>query len=96
MTEPLTDQDVKHYFDAGLAGLRVQADGGNAAIGSRLASREMFEGRLTGRRMDQGEPPWQWLEVGELTLHPDEFTEACVWCELSYIYPIDPVRSGGI
>ncbi len=96
MTHADVDDGLVRYFDAELAGLRVQADGGNAAIGSRLASREMFEGRLTGRRIDEGNPPWQWLEVGELTLHPDEFTDASVWCELSYIYPLEPVRAGGI
>jgi hypothetical protein len=86
--------DTRRYFDAALAGLRVQADGGNAAIGGRHASREMFEGKLTGRRMDVGDPPWQWLEIAELTLRPDDFHEPSVWCELSYIYPLDAPPGG--
>ena len=96
MSQSESTDGIVQYFDETLAGLRVQADGGNAAVGSRLASRETFAGRLTGRRMDEGNPPWQWLEVGELTERPDDFTDDCVWCELSYIYPLEPVRAGGI
>lgn len=86
-----TDQaaDARYYFDETVAGKRVQADGGNAAIGSRLGSRDMFEGSLTGRRMDQGDPPWRWLEVGSLTDKPAEFTDEAVWCEESYVYYLD-------
>jgi hypothetical protein len=88
MTSELADQaeSLKYYFDAAIVGMRVQADGGNAAIGSRLASRETFEGRLTGQRMDEGDPPWRWLEIGELTGKPEGFGEDSVWCEESYIY----------
>lgn len=78
------------YFDGAIAGVRVQADGGNAEVGSRFASREMFEGCLTGRRMNVGDPPWRWLEIGELTAKPADFGEDFVWCEVSYIYPMDP------
>ena len=77
---------LKYYFDPHIAGVHVQADGGNAAVGSRLASRETFEGTLTGQRMDEGDPPWRWLEIGDLTGKPDEFGDESVWCEESYIY----------
>ncbi len=89
------DGDRKYYFDPGIVGRRVQADGGNAAIGSRLASRETFEGTLTGKRMDQGEPPWRWLEIGLLTSKPAEFGDETVWCEESYIYVLDAPAERG-
>ena len=82
------DSSQRYYFDPSIAGKRVQADGGNAAVGSRLASRESFEGTLTGRRMDEGDPPWRWFEIGMLVEKPDDFREESVWCEESYIYPL--------
>ena len=81
--------DTNYFFDPLVAGRQVQADGGNAEIGSRLGSREMFEGTLSGRRMDQGDPPWRWLEIGDLTVKPAEFTGGSVWCEESYVYFIE-------
>ena len=83
------------YFDEAIAGRRVKADGGNEATdlthGGKfaVASREMFEGRLTGRRLDQGDPPWRWLEIGDLSEKPDTFDAETVWCEESYIYFIE-------
>jgi hypothetical protein len=87
--------DAVVYFDDSIAGKRVQADGGaeatDAAHGGKfaVASREMFEGRLTGRRLDQGDPPWRWLEIGDLTDKPAHFEDETVWCEESYVYFID-------
>ena len=92
------DGDVRVYMDPAIEGLRVQADGGSEAVdvthGGRVAhaSREMFEGTLTGRRLDQGDPPWRWLEIGGLTEKPAGFEEASVWCEESYIYYLDRKR----
>ena len=36
--------------------------------------------------MDEGDPPWRWLEIGHLTAKPEGFGEDSVWCEESYIY----------
>ena len=77
------------YFDSRLAGRRVEADGGSEAIGAQHGSREMFEGTLTGRRLDQGDPPWRWLEIGDLSEKPAGFEDDMVWCEESYIYFLD-------
>jgi hypothetical protein len=83
------------YFDDAIAGKRVQADGGAEAVEAEhgakfaVASREMFEGRLTGRRLDQGDPPWRWLEIGDLTDKPDHFDGETVWCEESYVYYVE-------
>ncbi len=83
------------YRDPALEGRRVQADGGSEAIdrahGGKIAhaSRDMFEGVLTGRRMDDGDPPWRWLEIGQLTDKPSGFADQTVWCEESYVYFLD-------
>jgi hypothetical protein len=83
------------YFDASIAGRRVAADGGNEATEAQhggkfaVASRETFEGVLTGRRMDEGDPPWRWLEIGDLREKPEGFESETVWCEESYIYELD-------
>ena len=80
------------YFDAAIAGMRVAADGGNEAVEAQhggkfaVASRETFEGRLTGRRLDEGDPPWRWLEIGDLADKPEGFESGTVWCEESYVY----------
>jgi hypothetical protein len=90
MTPKLDSENASqhYYFDSSVAGIRVQADGGNAAIGSRLASRETFEGELTGWRMDEGNPPWKWFEIGALVDKPPGFSAESVWCEETYIYRI--------
>jgi hypothetical protein len=74
------------YFDPSIAGKRVLADGGGEVPGTGTGAREVYAGTLTGRRMDQGDPPWRWLELGELTEKPEGFTEPLVWCEESYTY----------
>jgi hypothetical protein len=90
-----TQRSEEVYFDAAIAGRRVAADGGNEATEAEhggkfaVASREMFEGVLTGRRLDQGDPPWRWLEIGELREKPAGFDAPTVWCEESYIYDLD-------
>lgn len=89
------ESDVTVYFDTALAGRRVQADGGadvsDYASGDRVskASRESFEGTLTGKRLDQGDPPWRWVEIGNLTEKPNTFDGESVWCEESYVYFLD-------
>ena len=76
--------------DPGLRGKVVEADGGTTLeLNSNFASRASFKGTLTGRRLKHGNPPWNWLEIGYLTLKPDDFEEEFVWCEESYIYDID-------
>lgn len=87
--------DETTWFDPSLLGRGVTADGGaefkDAAHtgGYAVASRESFKGRLTGWRLDQGDPPWRWLEIGDLVDKPQDFDSATVWCEESYIYFLD-------
>ncbi|MEE8337709.1 MAG: hypothetical protein V3R95_06590 [Dehalococcoidia bacterium] len=77
------------YHDASVAGRRVQADGGGPVGDGMVGSRESFEGTLTGRRMAQGDPPWRWLEVGDLTEKPEGFDAHFVWCDEMFVFFID-------
>ena len=77
------------FHDPDAAGRRVQADGGGWVPGTQFGSRASFEGTLTGRRMEQGDPPWRWMEIGQLTDAPEAHPDAFVWCEESYIFLLD-------
>ena len=88
--EKSNNANVDITVDFNLSGKVVEADGGaTLEVNSNFASRASFKGTLTGRRLQQGNPPWNWLEIGSLTLKPDDFKEEFVWCEESYIYDID-------
>lgn len=76
-------------FDESLVGQRVEADGGAHVPGTQFGYRATFEGTLTGRRLEQGDPPWRWLELGDLTEKPEDFDDATVWCEESFVYVED-------
>ena len=76
----LDDHDTDVSFDTLLAGKRAEADGGSHVPGTNFAARQSFTGTLTGRRMSQGDPPWQFLELGALTEKPEGFEPECVWC----------------
>ena len=91
MSENNTNEENKSSLDitidVELKGKVVEADGGaNLEVNSNFASRASFKGTLTGRRLRQGDPPWIWLEIGNLTVKPEGFEEEFVWCEESYIY----------
>lgn len=93
--ESFSDGEVRIYFDQTLAGRPVEADGGsdasNAAQGDEVSrlSRETFEGTLTGRRFEQGTPPWKFMEIGSLTKNSGGSESDTVWCEESYVYFMD-------
>ena len=87
--EGATDGSLRIWEDPAIRGRRVQADGGEAVPGTGAGYRATFEGRLTGRRLAQGDPPWSWFELGELTDAPADFESTYVWCEESYIYFLD-------
>jgi|TARA_B110000438_G_scaffold20631_1_gene18825 hypothetical protein len=75
--------------DPELTGRHVEADGGTQVGNTNFASRAEFEGILTGRKIVQGDPPWYWLEIGQLSVKPDDFEDEFVWCEESYVYSLD-------
>ncbi|PZC45077.1 MAG: hypothetical protein DK306_001613 [Chloroflexi bacterium] len=84
------DHDAKRvYFDETIAGLTVEADGGHEIPGFQHGVRESFRGALTGRRLDQGDPPWRWVEIAELTNKPEDFQDRAVWCEETFVFPVD-------
>ena len=76
-------------LDSELVGKNVEADGGTQVGNTNFASRAAFEGVLTGRKIVQGDPPWYWLEIGQLSVKPDDFEDEFVWCEESYVYSLD-------
>lgn len=86
MAGPSRSQQTRISHDPALAGRRAQADGGAAVPGGQVGSRETFEGTLTGRRLEQGDPPWRWLELGDLTEKPEDFGAQFVWVDEEYVY----------
>ena len=90
--QDLADQDVSITFDESLVGRSVEADGGAPVAGGMAGFRATFTGRLTGRRLAQGDPPWLWLELGDLTEAPEDFGSAHVWVDEAYVYYLDEER----
>ena len=82
-------ESMQIALDPELAGRHVEADGGSQVGNTNFASRAEFEGILTGRKIVQGNPPWYWLEIGQLSVKPDNFEDEFVWCEKSYVYFLD-------
>ncbi len=83
---PAPSDAIRVSFDEALAGRRAEADGGAHVEGTQFGFRAEFEGTLTGRRLVQGDPPWHWLELGDLTGKPEDFADSTVWCEESFVY----------
>ena len=73
-------------YDASVAGKRAEADGGSHVPGTNFAARQSFAGLLTGRRMTQGDPPWEFLEMGDFTENPEGFEHNVVWCHEGDVY----------
>ena len=76
------------WFDAALAGKRVLADGGAELPTGGAAFRDSYEGVLTGRRFEEGDPPWRWLEIGQLANRPEGSEDEVVWCEEGFVYHV--------
>jgi len=94
--EFVSDEDqLKVYFDPVLQGLRATCEGGEPASGvSKLAGRETYIGLLTGRWLEEGDPPWRWLELRVDQRTPDSNVElgTMVWCEESFVFLEGDVR----
>ena len=84
--ESSDERDAELSFDESLAGRRAEADGGSHVPGTNFAARQAFAGTLTGRRMSQGDPPWHFLELGDLTEKPEGFGHDRVWCHEGDVY----------
>ena len=83
------DPSPRIYVDQAIAGLAVEADGGHQIPGFQHGVRESFRGALSGRRLDHGDPPWRWVEIVDLTEKPEHFEDRAVWCEETFVYPLD-------
>ena len=73
-------------FDEALAGKRAECDGGGLALGGRYAAAQEFTGTLTGQFYDEGDPPWRWYLMIDLTRKPEDFPSDAVWCESESIF----------
>jgi hypothetical protein len=80
---------VRAGFDAGLAGRAAECDGGMAVPGTHLVARAEFAGVLTGEFVDQGDPPWRWLLLADLTRKPEGWPGAAVWCDSGSVFLVD-------
>lgn len=91
MTDSPDSSEIEYTitFDASLVGRRVEADGGSEAVGMKHGGREQYEGALTGRRLSQGDPPWTFLELGDLIDKPADLQQDTVWCDEAYVYFLD-------
>ena len=67
--------------------------GGPAGPGLGFGSRATYVGRLSGRRMLFGDPPWSWLELDEITERSDgaDGDEGDrVWCDEGNVFLHEP------
>jgi hypothetical protein len=73
-------------FDPAMAGKLAECDGGGPLEGTLLAVRQEFAGTLTGEYFDQGDPPWRWYRMVDLSRKPDGWAWDAVWCERGNIF----------
>ena len=76
-------------MDPERAGRRAEWDGGGLVMGGRYAARQNFTGTLTGEYYDEGDPPWRWYRMTDLTQKPNDYPFASVWCESESLFLID-------
>ncbi|MCZ7526917.1 MAG: hypothetical protein M5U14_11360 [Acidimicrobiia bacterium] len=76
-------------FEADLAGRRAECDGGHALAGTHFAVREEYAGTLTGDYVEEGDPPWRWYLLAELTRAPRGYPCDTVWCEAGNLFVVD-------
>jgi hypothetical protein len=69
-----------------MAGKVAECDGGALIAGTRYAARQEFRGTLTGEYVDQGDPPWRWYLMTDLSQKPDGYAEESVWCEVNMVF----------
>lgn len=76
-------------FDPEMAGRRAECDGGGPQADGSVGSREEFAGTLTGEYFEQGNPPWRWYLMTDLTHTPPGYAEDSVWCESGFLFLVD-------
>ncbi len=75
-------------FNSAVKGKRAECDGGGLGPGGRYIQRQDFTGTLTGEFYDQGDPPWRWYLLTDLTDKPDGYPFEAVWCESESLFLI--------
>ena len=85
----MADRDVRPGFDSERSGRRAECDGGGLVPGTHYAARQEFTGTLTGEYYEEGDPPWRWYLLNDLTRKPADFPYEAVWCESESIYLLD-------
>lgn len=81
------DEDVRFFFDESLTGRPCTCEGGSQIEGTNYAGRVTYRGVLTGRRFEQGDPPWRWLELAGRSIDDHSGQGAqLVWCEESFVF----------
>jgi hypothetical protein len=76
-------------FDPAMSGRRAECDGGRHLAGTRFAGRQDFAGTLTGHFRDFGPYPWRWYLLAGLTVRPQGYAFAAVWCDEASLTPLD-------
>jgi hypothetical protein len=76
-------------FDPAMAGRRAECDGGGPEPGGTVGSRDEFAGTLTGEYFEEGDPPWRWYLLADLTRKPTDYAEDSVWCESGFVFLVD-------
>lgn len=76
-------------FEPRLRGARAECDGGAPVVGTHLAGRQDFAGRLTGNYRDFGPYPWRWYLMTELTKKPNGYSLDAVWCDSGNLTILD-------
>ena len=81
------DEDIRYFFDESLMGRPCTCEGGAQIEGTNYAGRVTYRGVLTGRRFEQGDPPWRWLELAGRSIDDHSGQGAqLVWCEESFVF----------
>ncbi|MBM4416313.1 MAG: hypothetical protein FJ035_08790 [Chloroflexi bacterium] len=77
-------------FVAAHAGRRATCEGGGhagpAPGGAQVGARQRYVGRVSGRRMVYGDPPWPFLELTDFTERPEGATEERIWCDEANLF----------
>jgi hypothetical protein len=76
-------------FEPRLAGARAECDGGAPVVGTHLAGRQDFTGKLTGHYRDFGAYPWRWYLMAELEKKPAGYDLEAVWCDSGNLTILD-------
>ncbi len=90
-----TPMPTRFGFDAAMADKWAECDGGGPVLGTQLAARQEFTGRLSGEYVDHGDPPWRWYLMRDLSRKPEGYPWETVWCESGSLFLIEDSHHQG-